>query len=164
MDPASHAAMILLQPIVLVSAGSVLDVPAQRRPDRARIRAVSVRGDVVRGQTGGRLRGTEECPRCRHVAMLREHSVDQGAIAVLARDLMEPGKLRRGPARGVHRQLLDPPRPGDAPRPELRDDTGCPLKPTKPRRRSGRPISHSGPPPYYEACCCACKARRNVAR
>ena len=29
-DPAFHAPMILLQPIVLVSAGSVLDVPAQR--------------------------------------------------------------------------------------------------------------------------------------
>jgi hypothetical protein len=37
--------MILLQPIVLVSAGSLLDLPAQRRPDRARIGAVSVHGD-----------------------------------------------------------------------------------------------------------------------
>src|SRR5215213_7927589 len=59
-DPAFYAAVILLQPVVLVGAGSVRDMPAQRRTDCTWVGAVPVRGDAVRDYAGGRLGGAEE--------------------------------------------------------------------------------------------------------
>jgi hypothetical protein len=81
-DPAFHAAVVLLEPVVLVGAGPVHDVAAQRRTDRARVGAVPVRGDAVRDQAGGGLRGAEERLGGRHVPVLAEHGVDQVAMAV----------------------------------------------------------------------------------
>src|SRR3712207_7040413 len=43
-----HAAMVLLQPVVLVCAGPVHDPPPERRADRPRVGPVPVRGDAVR--------------------------------------------------------------------------------------------------------------------
>ena len=79
--PLFDASMILLQPIVFVGAGPVLDAAAQRRADRARVGAVPVRGDAVGDQAGGRLGGAEERLRGRHVPVLGEHGVDQVAMA-----------------------------------------------------------------------------------
>src|SRR5690242_11742535 len=42
-----HAAVVLLQPIVLVGAGPVHDVATKRRTDRPRAGAVPVGGDLV---------------------------------------------------------------------------------------------------------------------
>src|SRR5919202_227145 len=81
-DPAFYAAVILLQPVVLVGAGSVRDMPAQRRTDRAWVGTVPVRGDAVRDDAGGRLGGAEERLGRRHVPVLAEHGVDQVAVAV----------------------------------------------------------------------------------
>src|SRR5919202_5086398 len=80
--PAFHAPVILLQPVVLVGAGSVRDMPAQRRTARTWVGAVPVRGDAVRDYSGGRLGGAEERLGRRHVPVLAEHGVEQVAIAV----------------------------------------------------------------------------------
>src|SRR5919202_2366561 len=81
-DPTFHAPVILLQSVVLVGAGSVRDMPAQRRTDRAWVGTVPVRGDAVRDYAGGRLGGAEERLGRRHVPVLAEHGVDQVAVAV----------------------------------------------------------------------------------
>src|SRR5215217_3391396 len=107
-DPAFHAPMILLQPIVLIGAGSVLDVSAQRRTDRARIGAVSVRGDAVRDHAGGELRGAKECLRRRPVAMLGEHGINQIAIAVDRTVEIAPV------AANLQIRLIDVPRPASS--------------------------------------------------
>jgi hypothetical protein len=77
-----HAAVVLLQPVVLVGAGPVLDVAAQGRADRARIGAVPVRGDAVGDQAGGGLGRAEEGLGGRHVPVPAEQGVDQVAVAV----------------------------------------------------------------------------------
>lgn len=81
-DPAFHAAVILLQPVVLVGAGSMRDMPAQRRADGAWVGTVPVRGDAIRDYAGGRLGGAEECLGRRHVPVLAEHGIDQVAVTV----------------------------------------------------------------------------------
>jgi hypothetical protein len=59
-DPAFHAAVVLLDPVVQVGIGPVFHLSAQRRVDCAWVGAVPIRGDTVRGHAGGRLGGTEE--------------------------------------------------------------------------------------------------------
>ena len=46
-----HAPVVLLEPIVLVDAGPVLDIAAERAADRPRVGAVAIRGDALRSDT-----------------------------------------------------------------------------------------------------------------
>ena len=81
-DAAFDAPVILLQPVVSVSTGSMDDSPAECPADRQRVGAVTVRGDPVGDLAGGRLRRTEEGLGRRHVAVLAEHRVDQPPVPV----------------------------------------------------------------------------------
>src|SRR5215218_10229718 len=81
-DAAFDAAVVLLQPVVLVRAGAMDDPPAERRADRPRVGAVPVCGDALWCRACGGLRRAEEGPGSRHVPVLADHGVDQTAIPV----------------------------------------------------------------------------------
>ena len=72
-------AVILLQPIVEITAGAVLHALAQRRADRTGIAVVTVGGYPLRRDAGDCLGRSEERLRSSHVAVLAEHHVDQRA-------------------------------------------------------------------------------------
>src|SRR3712207_2585256 len=77
-----HAPMALFKPVVLVDAGPVHDPPPERRADRTRVGAVTVRGDALRDLAGDRHGRAEERLGRRHVAVLAEHDLDRLAVAV----------------------------------------------------------------------------------
>src|SRR5271166_5616432 len=56
--------------------------PAEFHPDRPRIGIVAVRRNAVRNHTGDRLCRSKETLGRGEVAVLAEHNVDQGAIAI----------------------------------------------------------------------------------
>jgi hypothetical protein len=90
-DPPLDAAMVLLEPIVQVSARPVPDRPPQRHADRPGVGSVAVCRHPVRPKARGRLCRTEEGLGCRHVAMLAEHGIDQVPVSIDSAIQVGPG-------------------------------------------------------------------------
>ena len=78
---AFDAAVILFEAVVQVAAGPMPHAAAELRSDRPWIGIVAVRRDPVRNHTN-RLRRSKEALGCGEVAVLEQHDVDQGAIAI----------------------------------------------------------------------------------
>jgi hypothetical protein len=76
------AAVVLLQPVIQVSTGSVPHAFAQRGADRPGVAVVAVCRDPVRCHAGHRLGRAEERLSGRHVAVLAEQHVDQVPVPV----------------------------------------------------------------------------------
>src|SRR3954464_9842653 len=76
------AAVVLLQPVIQVSTGSVPHAFAQRGADRPGVAVVAIGRDPVRYHAGHRLGGTKERLRGSHVAVFTEQHVDQVPVPV----------------------------------------------------------------------------------
>src|ERR1700692_2741206 len=74
--------MVLLNPIIQISVGSVLHSIAQFGPDRARVTVVTVRRDARGNDAGHHFSGPKECFRRLHVARLAQPHVYQSAVAI----------------------------------------------------------------------------------
>src|SRR3954452_18077490 len=77
-----HAPVVLLQSVILVGAGPVLAMAAERPADRSRVGAVPVGGDLVGCHARDRLGRAEEGLGRRHIPVLAQHGVHEMAVAV----------------------------------------------------------------------------------
>ena len=75
-------AMVLLKSVVEVATHSMSHLPAELGPDRSGICIMAVCGDPCRRDTGHRLGRSKECLGGRQIAVLAQHDVDQGTVAI----------------------------------------------------------------------------------
>src|SRR4051812_8376987 len=77
-----YAPVILLDHVVFILTGAVINVRAEFLGDGPGIAGVAVGGDLLGLDLGDRLGGAEECLGRGEVARLAQGDVDQGAVAV----------------------------------------------------------------------------------
>src|SRR4030095_12338442 len=77
-----HAAVILLDPSIQVSAAAVFHFGTKDLADRARIRIVAITGYLGRNPPCNGHSATKEPLGCRHVARRTEHGVDEIAFTI----------------------------------------------------------------------------------
>jgi hypothetical protein len=120
-----NPAMVLLDPVVQISAGPVFRVFVQLSPDRARVTVMTIRRDTRGNDAGHRFGRSKECLRRLHVARFAQPHIDQRAEAI-------DGTIKVAPA-AVHLDicLVDIPTLSDpalAPLPEAVDQGRCELR------------------------------------
>lgn len=72
----------MIQSIIEIHTGPVLDVLAELGVDRPRIGIVSITGDPIRNSPGHRLRGPKEPLGSGQVTPLAQHHINQRTIAI----------------------------------------------------------------------------------
>ncbi len=74
--------MVLLKSVVEVATHSMSHLPAELGPDRSGIGIMAVCGNPCRRDTAHRLGRSKECLGGRQIAVLPQHDVDQGTVAI----------------------------------------------------------------------------------
>ena len=74
--------MVLLKSVVEVITHPMLHLPTELDPDRSGIGVMAVCRDPRRHDAGHHLGRSKKCLGGRQVAMLAQHDVDQGAVAI----------------------------------------------------------------------------------